>query len=437
MTAVPAAGNETRADWLCGEALQPAFSPRSAAIPGQLLGADERTQVTLGWLHRYPARFAVEVLTEMIATAVSRCDRRIGLLVDPFAGTAATVAACRQLGIPSAGVEFTHLGALIGTLRTVAPRDPWAAAHQCEAITRSHATSTRTIDDELAGWLGPANANLLARYLDAVDNLEGVRERRFATVALSQALRSASRWLRGSIKPQIDPDRAPVPLNLAFARWARQLARDLNAEQAASATVSDLLGVGLPRGTVIHGDARRLPFADASTDAIVTSPPYFTTYDYFDVQRLSYLAFGWPMPRGDQIGAKYGQARAATYPDLPQPFDVWFEHFGGEATTDGRALRAYVEALRDHLREARRVSASGGVVCYSLANSVRSGRAFNLVAGFEAMLDEVGFVDISVEARTQEGRRILPAGRNSSTGRFSSSAAHAGVREYVVFGRRP
>ncbi len=120
-----------------------------------------------------------------------------------------------------------------------------------------------------------------------------------------------------------------------------------------------------------------------------------------------------------------------------------------------RALRAYVDGLRAHLVEAARVVAPGGIVAYSLANTVRAGMVFDLVAGFGQLLEEAGFVDIEAVPRDQAGRRILPAGRDTSTGRFSSNVrefassrvrefassrvrefASSRVREFVVFARQ-
>lgn len=175
--------------------------------------------------------------------------------------------------------------------------------------------------------------------------------------------------------------------------------------------------------SVVHGDARRLPFADASVDAIVTSPPYFVTYDYFDVQRLSYLAFGWPYRRSAQIGARYGHQPVAEAVGLPPAFQSWYVgEFRGEATVLGRALRAYVQDLRSHLAEAARVVASGGLVAYSLANIVRAGRTFDLVTGFTYLLEEAGFVDVHAAPRMQSGRRIL-AGMWSVAGSPATSTA--------------
>lgn len=132
-------------------------------------------------------------------------------------------------------------------------------------------------------------------------------------------------------------------------------------------------------------------------------------------------------------GGRVHQVRAALRP--------WYEtDFRSERTALGRALRAYVDGLRLHLAEAVRVVAPGGIVAYVVANTIRSGRVFDLVGGFQDLLIEAGFSKVRAMARAQEGRRILPAGRDPATGRFaggSGTAGSAGVREYIVVGQRP
>lgn len=472
-------------EWRQGE--QPVFSPRRAPVPAPALArlppADTPREVVLGWFHRYPARFAADVVTSMLAQAVIEAARLVETVLDPFCGTGAVVSAGRQLGLAATGLELTTLGAAIGRLRLDPPPDPWAAAAHCEGLIHIPPARVSGLGEELTGWLGQENARLLTAWRPAVEAVEDTRLRRFALVALSQSLRPSSRWLADSVKVTADPHRVPIPLAHSLRRWARQLARDCQAEQTAlsgadasrhngdGGTSADR-GAGVdgsiganggtgtgrvardsprhPPATVLQADARLIPLPDASVDAIVTSPPYFVTYDYFDIQRLSYLAFGWPVRRELQIGAKYRHPSlpaAAGPPTLPTAFRTWYEEdFGAERSTLGRALRAYTDGLRRHLSEAARVVAPGGAVAYSLANTVRAGRVFDLVGGFSELLAEAGFVHVRASPRPQDGRRILPAGRNPATGRFAGSTGgagnaggtgNAGVREYVVVARRP
>jgi len=185
-----------------------------------------------------------------------------------------------------------------------------------------------------------------------------------------------------------------------------------------------------------QGDARSLPFADQTIDAVVTSPPYWTMYDYCDVHRLSYLAFDWPRQSDQLIGRKYGIERDGIGFTPPRYMSRWYyDEFHGENTTNGRALREYFVRMRKHLEEIRRVIRPRGAIAYAVANSFRSGARFRLATALAQLIREVGFDEIAIASRMGSHRRILPAGRDWQTGRFSGRDSTGKITEVIIFAR--
>jgi len=381
-------------------------------------------RLKLGWFHRYPARFAPEVLEAMLNGLVARLGRKPDVLLDPFAGVGTAVAAAVQLGISALGIEVFPLGVLIGQLR-LAPPDPRAAlGRAAELVDARKEEGPRGPNPLLERWLGQENYTQLGSYLTAIGGEPDLQVRRFLLVALSAALRASSRWLAGSIKAQIDPHRPPRPIGDQFLAKAKTLARDCRLETDAKRAP----------GLMLRGDAEALPIASRSVDAIISSPPYWVAYDYLSTQRLTYLAFGWPMTVELQIGRRHGVPVDGRGFRPPPALAPWYSFYGGERTGLGRSLREYVQRMRRHLKEVRRVIKPGGVSCYSIASSVRAGKRFDLVQGFVEMVEESGLGEVEVETREVTHRRILPLGRDSRTGRFSSVPT-AGVEEALVYFR--
>jgi SAM-dependent methyltransferase len=382
----------------------------------------------LGWFHRYPARFSTTVLAEMMKGIRSRLRRKPRLLLDPFAGTASSLAFARQLGIASTGIELSMLGVLIGKARLSPPSDLEAALDAAKKLVELPQRKKHRFTDELIGWIGEKNACALDAYLTTINELSDPKLRRWLRVSVSSALRPCSRWLSGSIKPQVDPLRDPTPIGPHLLRAANALRRDCRLE---AFTARDC-----PRATIEIGDARNLPFANGEVDAILTSPPYETMYDYFDVHRLSYLAFEWPQPLHRQIGQPSGVSRDGVGFDPPPFMTHWYRrHLRAENSCQGRALRAYVVAMRQHVAEVKRVLSHDGVAAYAVANTIRDGRKFSLVPMVASLFRDAGFRRVEIRTRKSSHRRILPAGRNRVTGRFSSDSTEHVVNEYIVYAR--
>jgi DNA modification methylase len=379
--------------------------------------------LNLTWLHRYPARFPIEAVQLMFQHVSSRMSKGFSIVLDPFGGSGTTLSASRQFGNKSIGIELSNLGVLLTSVRLYPPDSLEYALDFVERLIKKEPPkSYEHLPNELVNWIGVENACTLSFYLNTVKNIENSQLRSWLSIAISSALRPSSSWLPGSIKPQLDHQRNPPPLRDQFIRAARRLARDCELEASDG-----------PPPIVIKGDARVLPLPSSSIDVVITSPPYGTTYDYFDVQRLTYLAFNWPQEAHLQIGRAYRISPDGSGFTPPDSLAHWYlTEYRGELTAEGRALRAYINDMRCHFQEVYRVVRHGGVIAYALANSMRKGRTFDLIGAITQIMNEIGFKDIQTIPREISDRRILPSGRDPLTGRFSSSCSKVLIQEKIV-----
>lgn len=384
----------------------------------------------LGWFHRYPARFHSDVLCQMFEGVEARLGRAPKIVLDPFAGTGSTLSFAKQQGIPSIGIELTPLGVLISKVRLNPLRCLDTAGKLAEGIAAIE--TERIAHDlplELVFWIGQRNTFTLAIYLDQIARVKDTKLRRWLRLAVSASLRPSSKWLVGSIKPQIDPDRKPSTISGHFLRCARAIARDCETEWASFTTDTN--------SRILRGNAQQLKLPSHSVEAIITSPPYGTMYDYFDVHRLTYLAFGWNYDAKLQIGRSSSIERDGVGFKPPRHMARWYrEQFRAEETGDGRALRAYFVAMQYHLVEAKRVLKRNGVLAYAMANTFKKGNKFSLALAVADQIRKTGFQDVQMVRRENSHRRILPAGRDRQTGRFSTNAPEVSVDECLIFARR-
>jgi DNA modification methylase len=382
-----------------------------------------------GWFHRYPARFHPDVVEEMLHEVFNALGNLPANLLDPFAGSGTALSCAAENGIRAFGCEINPLALLICAVRFNPPTNSVATSELLEDLLEVRLPgrpSRHPNAEELEAWLGEENLYALTSLLKKVEKVSDVRTRNWFKLAVSSSLRSSSCWLSGSIKPQVDPSRLPTSLQASVRRAARSLVKDCEAETKATKVV-----------VVTEADACRLPFRDNSFDSVLTSPPYLTMYDYFDVHRLTFLAFDWELNSETQIGKQSGIERDGIGFIPPRALSKWYRReFKSEETSDGRALRLYVQRMRTALEEQYRVVRPGGVVCYAVANSIRRSGEMRLTNAIIELMRRAGFTIIETKPRVTTNRRILPANRDTFSGRFTASARGRSVPETIIVARK-
>jgi SAM-dependent methyltransferase len=377
------------------------------------------------WFHRYPGRFPPSVALEMLTRIKEELTFPPELVLDPFVGTGTALSCLAQNGIPSVGLEINPLAMLVCSVRFSPPSNIVATAEsllEMAANCKDEEPEWAESDVELSRWMGAKNVNQLRSLMNRIDRNTDAPQRNWMRLAVSSSLRSASVWLSGSIKPQRDPNRIPAPFSESLRRSVSALKRDSLLEPNPSAAIG-----------VLFADACAIPIRDNSVDAVLTSPPYLTMYDYFDVQRLSFLAFGWKRSSDLQIGRQSEISPDGVAFVPPSSLERWYRDVcKGEQSIEGRAIRLYSQRMEAAVREQVRVLRPGGVACYAIADSVRREGVLELTRALCELVERSGLKVMRVLPRRTSHRRILPAGRDPQTGRFSSSSGMAGVPEQII-----
>ena len=83
---------------------------------------------------------------------LSRLEGPVDIVLDPFAGTGATLATARQLGLASIGVELSSLGVEVARLRLDPPPNVDAALEMVVDWSEVPVPAHHNVDDELL-WL--------------------------------------------------------------------------------------------------------------------------------------------------------------------------------------------------------------------------------------------------------------------------------------------
>lgn len=349
--------------------------------------------------HPWPARLHPDVAGHLIDSLSRPGD----LVVDPFAGSGTVPVEAVARGRRGAGSDVNPIALAIARARGI----------RLDRGLRGRIEATAERIARAAGRARPEPVpRELARLLDSktyselrsiARRIEPIRHEAVGFV-LQQVL--SSLVIRVSRRrAETDPARTPRAPGRAARRFldrTRELClghRDL--WRAAGDT---------PPPLVVAADARALPFRDRVADLVLTSPPYLGTYDYAGIQeeRARLLGIDLSIASRREIGAR------------------------SRARRDPRGERVrYEKALRESLREIRRILREGGA-CAVVIGDPSAGEG--TLSGHEIVARAASGTGLRVIARASEAREGPPR-RNPAASRGSGAGPgreHERPREHIV-----
>ena len=339
-----------------------------------------------GQYYRYYAGFTPGFVEDMLR----RLDvPTTGLVIDPWNGAGTTTSAAAAAGLAAVGFDINPAAVLLGRARLLSSEVSDSlvplAVEICEHA-RAHPYGV-TQDDLLGTWFGPATTMELRTLERAVhrvlvdENLERPSPKFDSSlphtalaavfyVALFRTVRDlASRyvssnptWIKRPTGRRLGVSRSE--LQASFVRAVRLTSPHLSKPQQTARTAG-------PSVTVSLASSTDLPLADASVNAVVSSPPYCTRLDYvkatlpelavmgmtdLDIRRLRDRMIGTPT----MSGAADDVAREQWGPKVRVFIDKVAAHPSrASATYYKKYYLQYFRGMRTSLTELQRVVKPG------------------------------------------------------------------------------
>jgi SAM-dependent methyltransferase len=220
----------------------------------------------------------------LVDEALDRFQLPAGSIVlDPFCGVGTTPLVARHRGLHGLGMDLLPLAVFVSRVklrtRHDLPMGRLQAAVEKLAAKPGVAPQSRFADIPLVRRaFEPRTARSILQLRDGIRRHPESRVRDFLTLALLASLEELSHTRKDGLCVRIQRRDRQLDARQAVQRRAREMLQDLEA----LAVPRRALG----RGRIRRADARALPLADASVDAVVTSPPYLNRYDYARIYSL-------------------------------------------------------------------------------------------------------------------------------------------------------
>ena len=387
-------------------------------------------------IHAYPAKFPAFITTKAIQYAESK-NIHVDTVADIFCGCGTvayeTVKAKRHFW----GCDINPVATLIARTKSRHYNNELLSNYY-DKIVNDFALQIFNTEDEIANnerikyWFFQQQIEDLSKLKHAIENVvEDESYREFFLCAFSNILKSCSRWLTKSIKPQVDPNKKPHDVLEAFSNQVEMMQK-ANQVNDVDGRLAEIETTNCLSKTVEQ------PFVDL----LVTSPPYVTSYEYADLHQLSTLWLGYTDDyrsfREGTIGSLHRENHLSDYlKDLNHTgHDIVLKLYAIDKSKSRSVSQYYVD-MQNAVKKVYELIRPGGASLFVIGNTEYKGvKVDNARHLIEALLDQ-GFEDVEVDRRKISNKILTPY--RDSVGKFTSDKNSRKIysEEFIIFAKKP
>ncbi len=388
--------------------------------------------------HRYPAKFLPNIVEKLIEKYTQVDD----IVADVFAGCGTTLIEAKVHGRKSIGVDINPVAALITRVKTN-PIEPKIVQDAYQILIQS--IENYSIDyindlelhDRIDYWFLPEQKSKIAYLYSEIKKIDDI-SKEFYLCALSNILKNCSKWLQSSTKPQIDPHKIPQDPFKAFNRQVKNMLKK-NEEFYNFLKEKEFLETTCE---IKIKDARNTGIENETISAVITSPPYVTSYEYADIHQLTGYWFDYFKNlldfRKEFIGTFYSQNQdLETKSELGQEIvnELNLKH-----KKTAKEVAHYFNDMYLVIKEMYRILKPNGHVCVVIGNTTFRDTKIKSVEVFYQTMYLLGFEEVEVIKRCIPNK-IIPTIRDKSNGKFTKltneNSKLVYPEEYILIMKKP
>ena len=385
-------------------------------------------------IHAYPAKFPAFITTKALLFAE---QNKIGIsrIADIFCGCGTVAFESKRNNIPFWGCDINPVATLVARTKSCNYQQRYLNNYYQTILQDFNNIDKTNIDhkanERLMYWYDNQHYYELFALKKAIErNIPQYSNYRiFFQCAFSNILKSTSRWLTKSIKPQIDPNKKPADVIDAFQEQCKfMMAANIESN------IKNKIHTDIITGNFLEGS-----LTPPVVDIIITSPPYVTSYEYADLHQLSTLWLGY--------AKDYREFRKGSIGSLYHiyDFDEELKRLNTTGTTivsellDKKISKAHSVAkyfldMQSVTNKCYKMISDGGLALFVIGNTEYKGVRINNVKHLAESLQNNGFKKLYVTKRKIR-QKILTPYRNS-LGRFSTDSTSRKVygEEFILIG---
>jgi DNA modification methylase len=367
--------------------------------------------------HRYPAKFIPQIVKKLIETYTVPTDK----IADVFAGCGTTLVESKVHGRNSVGVDINPVAQLI-TKAKINALQPQLLAEKIANFKIEIAGYDPEIvyaaaqHDRIDYWFREKEKNEIAFIYGIINHIEDDNFKSFFLCALSNILKNCSRWLQRGTKPQIDPKKVIADPFKAMELQLRKMYKK-NEDFYTQLQKDNNLNV---QCDIKLADARQTNIRANSIGAIITSPPYVTSYEYADIHQLTAYWYDYitdiSLFRKNFIGTFYSNnkdmvTKGTIAQNIVTKLNKIDTRLAGEVAN-------YFNNMYDVAAEMKRILKPLGVTCLVVGNTTMKNVKINSAEAFAEILILLNFEIVEIIKR-EIPHKINPTIRDKDSGKFT------------------
>ncbi len=236
-------------------------------------------------IHSYPAKFPAFITTKALQYA-NDSGLTPNWSADIFCGCGTVAFEAKRNNINFWGCDINPVATMIAKAKSRKYSFKLLHRYNDDILSAFFNSSNENYTEEdintrLKYWYDKRQLEELSRLKHAIEEVVPSKSyyRLFFICGFSNILKSTSRWLTKSIKPQVDPNKKPLDVISAFQEQIRFMITANDESDVSDSSKTKILTANILKN----------PHKQKKVEMIITSPPYVTSYEYADLHQLSSL----------------------------------------------------------------------------------------------------------------------------------------------------
>lgn len=387
-------------------------------------------------IHAYPAKFPSFITTKTVAYAKGN-NIKLKKISDIFCGCGTTALEAKRNGLDFWGCDVNPVATLIARVKSGTFQTKRLLEYKNIILQLYNQNIDFNLyddaNDRLKYWYEPNQYNNLSKLKKSILSVvpKDGKYRDFFLCAFSNILKPASKWLARSIKPQIDPNKKCKEVLSLFEKQVNFM---IKANEENNQTGKSKSKIEIVTDSI-------LDVSCCAVDAIITSPPYVTSYEYADLHQLSSLWLDYTDDykslRNGTIGSKYNRFdfNEAIKKLNTSALDI-VNKLAVVDKCKAKSVTKYYLDMQNVARKAYSLLNKTGFALFVIGNTeykaVKVDNAYHLA---ESLFD-AGFQEVQIAKRKISNKILTPY--RDEFGKFSTNAGGRKIynEEFILIGRK-